>query len=323
MTSSLTTEQTRALTSIALFAAFSDGIKSSEEREKVRELGESIGDATVAESIRRVLLKQTTLAAEAAALDTPELRHLAWEGALAVCETDGATSPAEREFLRDLAKKLGRPAEESDADVALVDFAAQGAVSDRSTGALALPAVAPPPVVNVDPRGAQVDQSVLRYAILTAGLELLPQSLATVAIIPLQTKMVHGVGSAYGISLSAASIKELVAAVGIGSAGQMVESYARGILGKLAGSVLGKAGKTAVRWGTGPVLTFATTYAMGMVAKQYYAGGRTLAAVDLRSLFAAQLEQGKALYSKYEPQVRDAAATANPRQLLATLGRGA
>jgi uncharacterized protein (DUF697 family) len=181
------------------------------------------------------------------------------------------------------------------------------------------PQPAAAPAQAIDAKAAEVDKSVLRYAILTAGLDLLPQGLASVAIIPLQTKMVHGIGATYGYPLSASSIKEFIAAIGIGSAGQMVESYARKFLGKLAGKYLGSAAKTAVNWGTGPVLTFATTYAMGMVAKQYYAGGRTLSAVNLQTLFSKQFEQAKGLYAQYEPQVQAAASKADPRQLLTML----
>jgi hypothetical protein len=103
----------------------------------------------------------------------------------------------------------------------------------------------------------------------------------------------------------------------------MVEQYTRKFLGRLAGSVLGKTvggmGRTAANWGTGPVLTFATTYAIGMVAKQYYRGGRQVSAIDLRSLFESESQRAKSLYNQYEPQVRETAAKTNPAELLRSL----
>lgn len=314
-------DQARALTSIALFAAFADGAKSEAERARVKDVVAGFGNPSMSDALRRVVLKETTVAQEAALLDSAELRTLAWEAALGVCESDGATSQAEQRFLADLASALGRPAVEAQRDVSLADALEEGATSAHVPPPVpvAVTAAAVAPVVSGDPRAAQVDASVLRYAILTAAVELLPQGLATLAIIPLQTKMVHGIGSTYGYSLSASSIKEFVATIGIGMTGQALEGYARKFLGKLAGSVLGGMGKTAVNWGTGPVMTFATTYAIGMVARQYYAGGRSLSAIDLKSMFAKQVEQAKELYTKYEPQVRQTAANTNPATLLASL----
>ena len=122
-----------------------------------------------------------------------------------------------------------------------------------------------------------------------------PQDLATLAIIPLQTKMVHSVGTTYGYSLSASSIKEFVATIGIGMTGQVLEQYARKFLKKVGKGLLGNIGKFGAAWATGPAMTFATTYAIGMVAKQYYAGGRTLSAIDQKTLFASEVERAKGL----------------------------
>lgn len=324
----VTAEHARALTSLALFAAFADGEKNDHERARVREVVEGLGNANMTEAMRRVLMKQTSVSQEAALLDTPELRSLAWESALVVCEADGMTSAAERRFLDELATALGRSVEAAHREVADADALHQPAVVENAAppplpvlardtaGPLAAPAPA------ADPRHAQVESTVLKYAILTAAVELLPQNLATLAIIPLQTKMVYGIGKTYGHALSAASIKEFIAAIGVGMTGQVVEQYARKLLGRFGSKILGGMGKTAAEWGTGPALTFATTYAMGMVSRQYYAGGRSLSALDLRSLFSQQVEQAKGLYQRYEPQIRETAATTDPRQLLNSL-RGA
>jgi uncharacterized protein (DUF697 family) len=301
-----------------LFAAFADGAKSEAEREHLKDVVAGFGNPSMSEALRRVVLKETTVEAEVALLDREELRTLAWEAALGVCEADGATSPAERTFLDALAAALKRPISEARRDVSLADALDEGATSAHVPPPVPV-AAAPAVSVATDARAAQVDASVLRYAILTSAIELLPQGLATLAIIPLQTKMVHGVGSTYGYTLTAASIKEFAATIGIGATGQAIEGYARRILGSLAGSVLGGLGRTAANWATGPAMTFATTYAIGMVAKQYYAGGRTLGAIDLKTLFSQQVEQAKGLYERYEPQVRQTAANTNPAQLLASL----
>jgi uncharacterized protein (DUF697 family)/tellurite resistance protein len=345
----MTPDQTRALTSISMFAAFADGAKSDAEREKVRDVVEGLGSPSTTEAARRVLLKQTSVEQEAGLLDSEELRLLAWEAAVGVCEADGVTSPAERAFLDRLAAALGRRADEARAEIDQADGFVRAA---EPVGAVV--GVMPPPLpvmsagvaggalavggvaagagalasagAGVDPRQAQADSAVLRFAIMAAAAELLPQGIATAAVIPLQTKMVHSVAGVYGYPLSGAMIKEFLATVGVGAAGQVIESYARKFLGKLAKQYLGKSAAsiagTAINWGTGPALTFATTYAIGMVARQYYAGGRTLSAIDLRTLLSGQVEKAKGLYSQYEPQVRQTAQSTSPTGLLSFLRGG-
>ena len=308
-------EQATALATLTLFAAFADGSQSDRERARVREVVESLGNANLSNILKTVVFKETTPAAQAELLTTDELRTVAWESALSVCEADGATSPAERTFLDELAIALKRPLSSSTTDIQLAD-----ALHHEPTSApVLLPTLAAPQIPATDPRPAEVDATVLRYAILTAAVELLPQNLATLAIIPLQTKMVHGIGKTFGHSLSASSIKEFVATIGVGMTGQVIEQHARKLLGSLAGKFLGGLGRTAVNWSTGPALTFATTYAIGKVAHQYYAGGRSLAAINLKALYSQNLEQAKSLYTQYEPQIRQTASTTNPATLLQSL----
>ena len=57
---------------------------------------------------------------------------------------------------------------------------------------------------------------ILNYAILNGALELLPESLATMAIIPLQMKMVYRIGKTYGFELDRGHIKDFLATAGVG-----------------------------------------------------------------------------------------------------------
>lgn len=316
-------EQARAVASICVFAAFADGGQSDSEREKVKEVVGGLGLPGATEALRRVMFKETTPDAEAAVLTDEATRVMAWEAALAVCEADGATSAGERAFLDTLAASLKRPLLEAREQVAQADATMRSvatgaavAIPVAAVAAVALPAAA---AAQADPRDAEVDSSILKTAILTAAVELLPQNLATLAIIPLQSRMVVSVGKRYGHELSMASVKELAATVGVGVTGQVLEGYARKLFKSLGKSVLGGIGGTIADWGTGPALTFATTYAMGHVAKTYYSGGRTLSALDLRGIYQRTLDQGKQLYTKYEPNVRETAAKTDPRQLLSSL----
>jgi uncharacterized protein (DUF697 family) len=156
---------------------------------------------------------------------------------------------------------------------------------------------------------------ILHRAILAGALELLPQSLATMAIVPVQLKTVHEIGRAHGYALDQGSIREFLAIAGVGLTGQVLEGYARklfgGALRGLAGKTAGKLGKTA----TSAVTTFATTYAIGRVAESYYGAGRTLDAARIKEVFARELERGRALFGQYQGQVQQQAATTNLGEL--------
>jgi hypothetical protein len=68
-------------------------------------------------------------------------------------------------------------------------------------------------------------------------------------------------------------------------------------------------------------MSFASTYALGQVARQYYAGGRRLSALDLKSLFNTQVGQAQSLATRYLPQIQSRAQSINPAQLV-SLARG-
>lgn len=65
--------------------------------------------------------------------------------------------------------------------------------------------------------------------------------------------------------------------------------------------MLGGAGRVA----TGSAFSFGTTYALGEVAKQYYAGGRRLDATQLRQVFNSMINEGSALQERYASQITD------------------
>ena len=337
------TRQIEAIGAICAMAALSDGATSSTERERIEGVFKGLSDGdgggrgdearALATAYRRVMLKQTSVDAEAAALGSPEARAYAYEMAVAVCDADGRHSDAEGRFLEQLRAALGlsgahaAPVLHEADELAEIDLTAPvAATAAAAIGAGAGAAVAtgalPPPPPDTRNISAEVDSSILKYSILNGALELLPQGLATMAIVPLQMKMVYGVGKAYGVSLDKGHIKELIATVGVGMTSQVVEGFARDLLGGLAKKFLGKTAGKVVKTATGAAMSFATTYALGQVAKQYYAGGRKLSSVDLRAIFGREVERAKGLYTQHRPQIEQSAKTLDPRQIL-TMVRGA
>ena len=301
-------EQESILT-LSLMAAFADGAKNDAERAEVKRIAESLPQAGVQPAVlyQRVLLKQVTLAQATAPLQSPELRQLAYEMAVCVCDADGAQTGAEQTFLSGLRQELQLEA-------------GQAAAFERSADALAVEPLADAslPLVAAEASAVdtQVDQMVLNYAILNGALELLPQSLATMAIVPLQMKMVYRVGKSYGHELGRGHIKELLAAAGLGLTSQVLEGYARKLLGGLLGKVGGGLARGAGNQVAGSAMSFATTWALGRLAKQYYAGGRKLSAVELKQLFGSLTEQARTLHARYAGDIQQKAGSVNMSQLL-------
>jgi uncharacterized protein (DUF697 family)/tellurite resistance protein len=319
----MTSQEQQSILCIALLAAFADGHKADTEREAIRRMAETLphesGGAVLVRLYQDVLLKRVSLAEAVAGLPEAGQRQLAYEMAVCVCDADGRQSPAETAFLSDLKARLKLDAgeaaafeREADAIVDAAEKAVPVSAAVVAGGALT-PTLSqrvpnPPVAASVAP-GVDLDKSILNYALLNGALELLPQSWASMAIIPLQVKMVYAIGKAHGVELDQGHIREFIAAVGVGLTSQYLEQFGRkllgGLLGKAAGRTLGGIGGAA----TGMAFSFATTYALGQVAKRYYAGGRVMSTDLLKQTFQDLLGPAKQMQAQYLPQIQQKAAT--------------
>ena len=307
----MTPETQRAILATTLHAAFADGAKHDREREEIRRIADSLASEAGAPDLARlyqdVLLKRVTLEQACAALSDAGERQLAYEMAVCVCDADGRQSETEQRFLAELKTLLRLDAaqtqafeQEADAIVTLSENAARG------------PVVAAQPNVSE----AELDKSILSYALLNGALELLPQSWASMAIIPLQIKMVYAIGKAHGVALDQGHIKEFIAAAGVGLTSQYLEQFGRKLLGGLLGGAAGKAFGKIGGAATGMAFSFATTYALGQVAKRYYAGGRVMSTALLRETFQNLLGPAKQLQAQYLPQIQQKASTLDAGQIM-------
>jgi uncharacterized protein (DUF697 family) len=275
----------------------------------------------VAALYQDVLLKRATLDSAVSALASPETRRLAYELAVGVCNADGALSDGERTFLYALETRLGfdhAEAESAKAFTAQSEALAEAPVATEPPplpAAAASPAAAAAPAAG--PLAAEQDKMILNYAILNGALELLPDSLATMAIIPLQMKMVYRIGKAYGYELDRGHIKDFLATGGIGMASQYVEQVGIRLLGSLFGKkrlrgMVGRMANQAISSG----FSFATTYALGRLAVSYYAGGRTFSTQVLKDTYSGLLGEAKGLQQQYLPAIQEKARTVNVAQVL-------
>lgn len=316
-----------AVAALCLMAAQADGLRA-EERTRLSEVFEALGGVDSARLFKDVLLGHVGMDDAVAALTSPGMRAYAFEMAVGACDADGHTSDAERAFLDQLERALGLEHAQAaamleqaealaDAPLALAPFVGVAEGSPDAAALAPVPVGAPAtPVAGTEAAARpDLDRLVLNRAIMAGALELLPQSLATMAIVPVQLKTVADVGKAHGFALDQGSVRELLAIAGVGLTGQVLEGYARklfgGALRGIAGKAAGALGKTA----TSAVTTFATTYAIGKVADAYYGGGRTLEAVRIKELFARELERGRALFASHQGDVQRQAATTNLGEL--------
>jgi uncharacterized protein (DUF697 family)/tellurite resistance protein len=311
----MTERESSAVLAIAIHAAFADGAPADPEREQIRRVADGLaggGIPGLPSAYQAVLVEKRSVEDAAAALGTPEARRFAYEMAVAVSESDGVRTEAERAFLEKLRGLLG------------VD-AAPAAEMERQTQALLttpVPAQPASPASPLKPDQAALDARILNAAILNGALELLPESLATMAIIPLQMRLVYDVGLAHGYALDRGHVTELLATVGAGVTGQAVEQVGRkilgGILGSIGGRMLGGLGRQAVSSG----VAFATTYALGQVAREYYASGRRIDAAQLKAVFQRMLEEARGMSGQYSNQIAEKARTIDVSSLASLVKRG-
>jgi len=306
----MTEPELKAILTLSLLAAFVDSENDEAERAEVKRIAESLAAGTsinLAAVYQDVLMKRASVDAAVAALASPEAKQLAYEMAVCVCDADGAQNEAERAYLAGLRARLG------------LDNPEERAFTEDADALAAMPldgaSAAEPRLASTLSR-AELDGMILNYSILNGALELLPDSLASMAIIPLQMKMVYRIGKAHGFELDRGHVKDFLATAGVGLTSQYLEQAATklvgGLLKKVGGGLLGGIGRQA----TSSAFSFATTYALGQVAVTYYAGDRTLSRAALTEAFNGLLGEAKGLQRRYASEIEARARGLDVKQVL-------
>jgi uncharacterized protein (DUF697 family)/tellurite resistance protein len=299
-------QEHKAILAICILAAFADGAQDDVERAQIERIvtGFSEDPLEVTSVYQDVLGGRISLSQAASQLQSSSARALAYEMAVCVCHADGVLKDAEKQFLSNLRQslQLDNPA---------------GDVHQQSAQAIVeQPVVGPvPPVIDAT-RESDIDQLILNAAILNGALEIMPHTLATMAIIPFQMRMVYQIGKRYGFELDRGHIGDFLATVGIGLTSQVFEGFTRrlvgglgrGIAGGLLGGLMGQA--------AGSAFAFATTYALGQVARRYYSGGRVLTTAQLKESFSSMLDEARSMQCRYSADIAQKARQVNVAQLL-------
>jgi uncharacterized protein (DUF697 family)/uncharacterized membrane protein YebE (DUF533 family) len=301
----LTEQEHRAIIGACILAAFADGSQDESERAQIQRIVDSFpSDRPDLSAVYQDAINgRLTVASLASQLQNPASKSMAYQMATCICYADGVLKDGEKRYLTDLWQALqleGGPA--ADHQQSVHELAAQ-------------PFSAPPPVID-SARDAELDRTILNAAILNGALEIVPHSLATMAIIPLQMRMVYKVGKSYGYELDSGHIKDFLATVGVGLTSQVFEGYAEQIVGRLTGGIFGRLLGGMAGQAAGSAFAFATTYALGQVSRKYYASGRTLTPAQLKDVFTAMLAEGRSMQSRYSGDINQRAREVNVAQLL-------
>jgi uncharacterized protein (DUF697 family) len=290
---SLGEQEQKAVLTICILAAFADGSLNELERNEIKRIAGNFS-AGGEDIYQQAFAGTASLPNAIADLQSPPAKTAAYEMAVCICRVDSALSSAEERFLGQLRDGLKLD------PLASAEFQQNAArIPD-----------APPVIATVPatvPNG--LDEMIRDRAILAGALELLPNRLATMAIVPVQMRMVYQIGKNFGFDLDLAHTKEFFATVGVGLTSQVVEGYLSRMVSHLARPLVGKFIAGLASQATESAVAFATTYALGQVAKSYYSSGRTLSTAQLRDTFSRMLNDGRSMQSRYSSQIAQRAGS--------------
>jgi len=291
----LNDREQKAVVSVCVLAAFADGAVSEQERGEIKRIVDNFSSETfdLTLAYQQALAGRISLPDLARDLQSPNSKALAYEMAICICNCDQPLSEPEQKFLTGLRGALGLEA---------------GAAADLQKTAAAL-RDEPPVIARFSKDSTELDQMIRDRAILTGALELMPHTLATMAIVPIQLRMVYQIGRHYGCPLDLAHTKEFLATLGVGITSHMVDGYLSKIVGSVTRRFAGRFVGALAAQATESAISFATTYAIGQVAKKYYESGRRLSTDQLRDVFATMLNQGRSMQSQYASQISQRAGS--------------
>jgi uncharacterized protein (DUF697 family) len=285
---SFSEQEQQAVLTICILAAFADGSLSELERNEIKRIAGNFS-ASGQDIYQQAFIGTASFSKAVADLQSSTAKTAAYEMAVCICNVDRALSAAEERFLAQLADGLKLDPK------AGAEFQQNAARVQQA-----------PPVIATVPITAAangLDEMIRDRAILTGALELLPNRLATMAIVPVQMRMVYQIGKNHGYDLDLTHTKEFFATVGVGLTSQVVEGFLSRMVSHLTRPFLGKFVAGLASQATESAVAFATTYALGQVAKSYYGSGRTLSTAQLQETFSRMLNDGRSMQSRYATQI--------------------
>lgn len=266
--------------------AKADGEICPEERAV---LSESLSEMTLPEgtTAEALLAGNWDVDALIAEIASPDAREAAFSACFSMAHADRQTHAAEQAILEKI-ENAWAVTEEKKGLFGRMMAEAKDTVSWSRIQPIADPAR----------REKEITEDVQKYAILAGTLGLFPipvAKLATeLAVVGVQGKLVRDIGQYWGQETTKDGVKQILAGMGVGQVGRVALNTLLGFVPVL-GSVIPAAAN------------YASTWAVGRVANQFYASGGTLSAAAMKDMFSLKKKEGKAEYEKNKAAVAAAA----------------
>jgi len=315
----MTPTDAEIIITIAARAAVADGKRDAEELAQITTAATRLGLMNAAAVVAQATTGDESVRALFAALSSDEARRAAYEIASAICNADGVVDANETAFLQQLSSDVSAAGATAEMTAIVTVAALTSAVVPAQRNVAGSPGGGGGSDAGAVPAVGDLDAHILDQAILTAALEVLPERLSNIGILPLQLRLVYSVGQRHGQQLDAAQVKDLAATLGIGAAAQFMEGIVRKAFGGLAGSILGGALGSVGGIAAGAAVTFASTYALGHASAQYYAQGRRLSSADMKALFIRFRAEAETLFPTVQDRIQQVARGTNLQSVLGTL----
>ncbi|MEN9216982.1 MAG: SHOCT domain-containing protein [Gloeomargarita sp. HHBFW_bins_162] len=284
---SLTPQEALASIKVLIFMARADGIFRAEEEQILLETCETL-ELPPEVSLLDLVRQDIDLEAELAQITTPSAREQVYAAALALACADRNRSVEEREVLARIKKAFAVPNEKTDLMQRFME-------DTRST---LLPANIAP-IADPAEREKKIEQVIQNYAIFTAVLGAFPipgvALIVDIAVLTFQLKMIEEIGRYWGYTTNRRD----------------AELLRDGMVGGMGVSLFRIAVSNAVKlipgWGSvvGASLSYASTWAFGKVANQYYASGGKLDAQALQAAFKQARKEGEQKYKENQPLIEE------------------
>lgn len=290
-------DEALACVKLVVCIAKADGKLAPEEEHVLQESIESMS-LPAGTTAKALLAGRYDVAALVKEIKSPDARDAAYSACYTMAYADAHYDKAEQAILEQMEKAWEVPKEKKN----LFGRIFQEAKETVSFTALK-------PIADPKKRDAEINEDILKYSVLAAALGLNPipfVKLATeIAVLGVQGKMVRDIGQYWGRETTQAGVKQLLVGMGAGQVGRIAMNTLLGFVPVL-GSVVPA------------VSNFASTWAVGRVANQFYESGGKMDGNTLKAAFKAKQKEGRDAYSTHKAAV-EAKAKRN-KALLDELG---
>jgi uncharacterized protein (DUF697 family)/tellurite resistance protein len=269
--------ETLASLKVLVCMAKADGVLHPEERSV---LDDALAGAKLAGNVTVQSLLDGTHDFDAAlnAIKSQEVRDATFSSAFAIAYADRWCDPAEQALLERIEKAFVVSTEKK---------SLFGRLFAETKDTVSLSNIKP--IADPKARQKEIDEDVLKYSILSAVLGAFPIPIASIAtdlaVVGLQAKMFRDIGQYWGRETSKDTVKQVMGGIGVGTGARIaVNNLAKFIPG--VGSVVAAS------------TNFASTWALGKVANQYWESGGKADMKMLKELFVKSRAEGKTAYEK-------------------------